>query len=299
MTQIQNVKQKLLSMKNISFVLFALTLSHSSFAKIVPKVIYGRDNRQDAYEVINPLFQEMINSSASLMDSKLLSLVGDEYIVKGRRYGVANNLCKDERFYNQTTAGDCSGFLIGERTLVTAGHCVRNEFMCKNTKFVFGYKAETEDQEEWSIPQEDVYNCEKLVTTVLNQFSDKADYAVIELDRDVVGRRPLPFRTRGRVGNEEELAVVGNPSGLPTKIADGAYARSNDNPVFFVANLDSYGGSSGSAVFNVATGEVEGILVRGATDFVMNGTCMRSNHCSMDGCRGEDVTRITIVREIQ
>ncbi|MEK7233144.1 MAG: S46 family peptidase [Elusimicrobiota bacterium] len=36
----------------------------------------------------------------------------------------------------------------------------------------------------------------------------------------------------------------------------------SSNPGFFVANLDTYGGNSGSAVFNVETNLVEGILLR-------------------------------------
>ncbi len=65
------------------------------------------------------------------------------------------------------------------------------------------------------------------------------------------------------------LVVIGRPSGLPTKVADGAQVRSV-NDVFLVANLDTYGGNSGSAVFNAVTGVVEGILVRGDTDYVYN-----------------------------
>ena len=83
---------------------------------------------------------------------------------------------------------------------------------------------------------------------------------------------------------------------MPTKIADGANVR-NLQGKFFQANLDTYGGNSGSAVFNVETGEVEGILVRGETDYVFNSAlgCQVSNLCAADGCRGEDVTYISNV----
>jgi hypothetical protein len=43
------------------------------------------------------------------------------------------------------------------------------------------------------------------------------------------------------------------------------------------------------------TKEVEGILVRGEEDFVSQGNCMISKRCANDGCRGEDVTRISAV----
>jgi hypothetical protein len=64
-------------------------------------------------------------------------------------------------------------------------------------------------------------------------------------------------------------------------------------PAFFVANLDTYGGNSGSPVFNSETHKVEGILVRGETDFTTIGACTVSMRCPNTGCRGEDCTRIT------
>jgi hypothetical protein len=82
---------------------------------------------------------------------------------------------------------------------------------------------------------------------------------------------------------------------LPLKVAGGAKVRSNSSPGYFVANLDTYGGNSGSAVFNAQTLKVEGVLVRGETDFNDSGSCTVSNRCSDSSCRGEDVTRIASV----
>ena len=68
--------------------------------------------------------------------------------------------------------------------------------------------------------------------------------------------------------------------------------------MFFNANLDTYGGNSGSAVFNASTGEVEGILVRGATDYVRNGSCQVSNRIGNNSGSGESVTKITNIKEL-
>ncbi len=87
--------------------------------------------------------------------------------------------------------------------------------------------------------------------------------------------------------------MIGHPVGLPTKFAGEAVVRSNQQSAFFVANLDTYGGNSGSPVFNSDTHEVEGILVRGETDFVPQGGCNVSLVCPTSGCRGEDCTRTT------
>ena len=67
---------------------------------------------------------------------------------------------------------------------------------------------------------------------------------------------------------------------------------------YFVANLDTYGGNSGSAVFNATSGKVEGILVRGENDYVWRGSCRVSNKCPADGCRGEDVTKVSALMDI-
>ena len=69
--------------------------------------------------------------------------------------------------------------------------------------------------------------------------------------------------------------------------------RTNTADGYFVANLDTYGGNSGSPVFNSDTHEVEGILVRGERDFVQAGGCTVSLVCPDTGCRGEDCTRVT------
>jgi len=106
----------------------------------------------------------------------------------------------------------------------------------------------------------------------------------------------LKIRKEGTIDVWTPLYVIGHPSGLPQKFADGAWVRSVQS-AYFTTNLDTYGGNSGSAVFNAATDDVEGILVRGASDFVYDyeSKCYRSNFCSATLCRGEDVTDIKLI----
>ncbi len=109
----------------------------------------------------------------------------------------------------------------------------------------------------------------------------------------------LKYRTEGSPKKGDNIVVIGHPSGLPTKIAGGANIRSV-NSVYFQANLDTYGGNSGSAVFNADTGLLEGILVRGERDYVYDSAqgCKVSNVISNTGGSGEDVTRITNIKEL-
>ena len=147
---------------------------------------------------------------------------------------------------------------------------------------------------------DNIYGCAEVIEQKLDPIT-KEDYALIRLNRKVSDRAPLEFRKTGEIENFESLVIIGHPLGLPTKIADNSNVRTNDNEFYFVANLDSFGGNSGSAVFNANTGMVEGVLVRGENDFnydLENG-CYRINTCRDDGCRGEDVTRITRIKALQ
>ena len=97
------------------------------------------------------------------------------------------------------------------------------------------------------------------------------------------------------------MVVIGYPSGLPTKIADQAQVRTNKHRNFFVANLDTFGGNSGSPVINKSSGLVEGILVRGESDYKYNRVRGRfeNNVCVDSGCRGEDVTKISSIHRFE
>jgi len=116
----------------------------------------------------------------------------------------------------------------------------------------------------------------------------------VQLERDVVGRTPAKVRSSGKIKDKQTLFVIGHPCGLPQKYAPGAKVRDNTPAPYFVANLDTYGGNSGSPVFAAPSATVEGILVRGENDFVTNGHCYVSLVCPTTGCRGEDVTRSTL-----
>ena len=94
------------------------------------------------------------------------------------------------------------------------------------------------------------------------------------------------------------MISIGQPSGLPTKIVDQGAVRKNFWSGFFTVNLDIFGGNSGSAVINVETGEVEGVIVRGEMDYVYDkiADCMRVKKCKERKCRGEEATRITKIK---
>ncbi|OQW50751.1 MAG: hypothetical protein A4S09_11390 [Proteobacteria bacterium SG_bin7] len=266
--------------------------------EIKMEVIYGDDNRQDLYQVTDQMKYTLSNSTVALIYKENLEpLDGNNTKIKSRSYAKTYQLCPEEPFYEQDVAAFCSGFLVGPQTIITAGHCIRAQ-TCERTRFVFGYAITTAGQNPQLVPNENVYSCASVThSQQLREEEPGPDFAVVTLDRQVTGHAPLSLRTQDNIQNSEPLFVVGHPAGLPTKVAGGANVRDTSHEAFFIANLDTYGGNSGSAVFNENTGSVEGILVRGELDYVTKkgSNCQVSNVCKNDGCMGEHVTRIKYV----
>ncbi|WP_127718052.1 serine protease [Halobacteriovorax sp. HLS] len=283
-------------------------------AAATEKVAYGEDNRIDVVDSRNNFRKNLAKSTATQIPNKNLTLSED-----GQKYALANTtladfmprlswgtpLCEGEKFGKQLAIGNCSGFLVGDKYLVTAGHCMTSQDDCDGSKWAFDYKkGEVEDLE---MEASKIYSCKTIIKQDLNG-STQMDYALIELDRAVTDREPLKYRKEGEIKVGEGVVVIGSPSGLPLKIAGDSTVQSNDTESHFSADLDTFGGNSGSAVFNATSGEVEGILVRGAKDYATvtrtkeDGSsyrCMTVNFCE-DGvsgysCGGEDVTKITNV----
>lgn len=276
-------------MKLLSLIIVCC-LSVNLFARDV-EVIYGEDNRLDVYESTDELYLSLAESTAAMIswdDIERKNLFAYELSESDNH----RKLCDDEPFSSQPQHGMCSGFLVAPDLLVTAGHCIESMSDCRNFAWVFNYKMEDADSFSSVLSLNDVYSCVEIVERSL-QGDD--DYALIRLDTSVAGREPLEYRTGGKVEDGANLVVIGHPTGMPTKIADGAWVRENNNRKYFMSNLDTYGGNSGSAVFNSDTGVVEGILVAGEQDYEYDylSGCYNSYMCDDDGCRGETVTRIT------
>lgn len=258
------------------------------------KVIYGEDNRKDIYESDSALFRNLAASTVALVSASDVRIVGDVARLQGRTLRESMNVCASEPFSNQHSSAFCSGSLVGPDLILTAAHCIRSMTECLRTRFVFDFGINFEGRNPQEVAAKDVYSCKEIVGSQL--VGTGADWAVIRIDRKVVDRPVLDIDT-GDLANGTPLVVIGHPSGLPTKIADGAEVRDFNRNGYFVANLDTYGGNSGSAVFHADTGKIVGVLVRGETDYVFRNGCRVSNVCTNSGCRGEDVTKISEAAE--
>jgi subtilisin-like proprotein convertase family protein len=255
-------------------------------------VIYGADDRLELYQL--PAGAPALahaRATVALVKKADLTTAAQSFKLPAETYGASMGLCADEPFFGQPNPAFCSGFLVAPDVVATAGHCLTSVSECEGVAFVFDFGYATASTDPTAVSAANVFYCKELLAH--QAPSDGADFAVVKLDRAVTGRQPLAVRSNGKVADKAGLVLIGHPSGLPTKVAAGANVRSNDADGFFVANTDSYGGNSGSAVLNAETGVVEGILVRGERDFTSRGSCTVSYKCADDQCRGEDVTRAT------
>lgn len=264
--------------------------------ELINNVVYGADDRRDLYQVTDTNLLRLTASTVALVKSTTLTAQSGGFSLAGKNYGDEYGLCANEPFREQNLSAFCSGSLVGPDLILTAGHCVRTVADCGTTSFVFGFAVTAPGVQARDFATNDVYRCAQIVAR--DERGNGADYALIKLDRPVIGRDPLKIRRQGEVAIGQGLVVIGHPSGLPVKIAGGGSVRSTASPDFIVANLDTYGGNSGSAVFNADTGEIEGILVRGDTDFQRVGSCVASVVRDLNGGRGEDVTRVSKVKDL-
>ena len=284
-------------------------LSVPAFAQEGPdKSIYGPDNRIELYNAAPDTFK-MAASVVSLWDASRVKqdAAGKTFTLTTENFGARLNLCPGEKFREQPIGAFCSGSLVGPDMIMTAGHCVTDETKCRSTKIVFGFAlAKAGGTATTKMAQSEVYTCKKIVKRFIGGEPGSAnpagqnlgpDYALIQLDRKVTGHTPLPVNRTDSIKKGDKLMVIGHPVGLPLKIAAGASVRDASKVGYFVADLDTFGGNSGSPVFNTATRLIEGILVRGDEDFLTSPAgCTTMATYAQTGGRGEDVTKISALQ---
>ena len=265
-------------------------------------VINGPDDRKDYFNLDDNIPRESLHKK--LVDSTVILTKKDNLIEQADgsfKLGVepftrgSRPPCNGERFGNQHTGGWCSGFMMGKDIIVTAGHCGKTNADIKNTAYVFGFMVTSEGEPGTTEFRADqVYFGKELVA---HDLSPSGDFAIVRVDRAITtrGAKAFEIRRNGSLGLGEHLGVIGYPSGLPVKVAFGDTTTliRNDGP-WMMSNLDTYGGNSGSAVFN-KDGQVEGILVRGTTDYIQDDAdfCFHSNRVN-EPTGSEAVTKASV-----
>ncbi|MBI5091938.1 MAG: trypsin-like peptidase domain-containing protein [Candidatus Hydrogenedentes bacterium] len=258
-----------------------------------PKLVYGTDDRLDVYQETDPLRLELAAATCAVMRASRLTDNGNGTFTFSTSAYLEFGLpaCETEPYGAQPVAAFCTGWLAGKDLIATAGHCF-DESDIGAVVFVFGFDMTDATTPVTTVNASQVYTGTQVVARELTSAAQ--DYAIVRVDRTVTapGAHPLGVRRAGTITVGTPVGVIGHPAGLPTKIAFGSTTTVADSsdPTFFLSNLDTYGGNSGSPVFNQATGVVEGILVRGNADYVPQGSCFVSNQLP-DSSAGEESTK--------
>ena len=274
----------------------ALLLTAGVWFSSLTYAYYGNDDRQDIYELSGEDLADSDSVVALFSDYQVYDWGDGTSELLTVNYGEDCNLCPSERFREQPRGSFCSGVLVAPDVIATAGHCIFDKETATleditALRFVFGFHMRDANTPELIINNSDIYSGAEVVAWQLDDTTG-LDWALIRLDRVVENHRIARIRESGTISDGQAVHVIGHPKGLPAKFAGNASVRDNRFRAFFVTNLDSYPGNSGSPVFNSATHEVEGILVRGdGGELIKQGDCYVSRVCPDTGCNGEDVTR--------
>jgi len=278
------------------------------------KGFYGTDDRKEFFEVSDKIKKISASVPAFMFSDRLrLDSSGRYYHLKSQKN---INICEDAAFSRQPQTSFCSGFVIDDNKIASAGHCMVDKFYkpytegdaCDDIRIVFGYQLNAQGEFPTKIPVEDVYRCKSILSK--QHIKGVEDYAVLSVDRAISSYDHPALAISGdkKIANDASVTVMGYPYGLPLKIAGGATVKQNHENNHFVTDLDTFGGNSGSPVFStphLINGEakVEGLLVRGGTDFIRRAAqgCDVPNRCDAQqagnkDCNGEGVTRINKVQ---
>lgn len=284
----------------------ALTFLNCAPALAGNKAIYGRDDRFDYYQVQNSKVSKYSEAvAAQIYDSNLKQIDNNKFEYTYLRYaqvGFPNRICSNERFVRQQTGANCTGFLIAPDIMVTAGHCISHESECQDFQWAFDYKYKSPSVSKNRVfESKQLVRCSKILNRYLSADESGLDFAVLKLERKIKDREVLKVRTSGIVDEKDKMMIIGFPAGLPMKFTFNGNIRDNSQDEQFVVDLDAFRGNSGSPVINETTGLVEGILVRGEKDYVLNRQkdCMEINRVKQNEGRGEDVIRITNIPKLK
>lgn len=276
------------------FIFLLITFCFQSMASI-----YGEDDRQLVFQSSEESVQTFSESIAAKLRVPPRAVGNGKYIIETKNLNEhIANLCPGENFEYAQTASNCTGFIVDEDVMATAAHCLSDQDECNKSNWLFSSEIDPHAKEP-IVDKEDFVQCEYIINTV-NNYISKNDWVLFKVSKSTKKRPSLKFRTSGKINDNARLTVIGHPNGLPLITSGTSKIVENHNQFIFKINSDTFGGNSGSPVFNENTGLVEGILKNGDLDykFVKSRNCRETYKCLPGQCKGEGVVRITNIPEL-
>jgi V8-like Glu-specific endopeptidase len=268
--------------------------------------LYTKENRQDFTQIRDETIKNQARAAVALFRSAALTnQPGGTLHLTAKSLAEIYSLCPDQQFSNQLVGAFCSGILIGQDRILTAGHCIGEVSGRVETpkldhiRFVFGYfTQDSASAGRADFQQQQVYTGTRIVSGAVPPKNGRAaDWSIVQIDRPVPNEiaSAVTATAKSKIADAAPVYVLGYPSGLPLKYATAAKVIDSRNSSYFVTNLNTFEGNSGSGVYSGFSNELVGLLARGdPTDYYWDTSqkCSRPYMCPKAGCSGEDVIRI-------
>lgn len=218
---------------------------------------------------------------------------------------ILPEFCPDSIFYGEDrTIGDFpgrSGFLVGPDLVLTAAHFIGVNDTTVPWTVVFGYNGRRLApgnplclyNHTIGFHKDNVYHVTQIVAHGVRD-ADGLDLLLLRLDRPVVNRRPVRIRREGRATVGDPLVALGHPDQLPMKIdlLGRVAGVSRDGRSLFTTGIHAIQGNSGSMIYNLRSGYVEGIItsIGSNGEFLTPSGCLLLTHRDIVAGIGPTVT---------
>lgn len=159
---------------------------------------------------------------------------------------------------------------------------------CQKRSWIFDYNY-LGKKDATVLSSNSVYHCKKVLKV---RYSEKHtdDYAIVELDRAVryangQKRQTLSLDLHSAREIDSPVFMIGYPAGLPAKYTNNARILKKENQDQLKVVIDSFGGNSGSAIFDQMSKRIIGILIRGHNDYYHVDTAQRDRFGFKKQCK--------------